>query len=338
MSILRGSHAALSAPLVFLACACVSPTFAELGREACSDERDNDGDKETDCGDADCINSGACEQHASTCSDGVDNDGDDLVDCADEKCGGSDPCLAAPRRCNPLAADGGLSPDESECPNRMGCYVAEDGGTECRATPVGPDAGDLRTSCTIAPEASRQARAPCKPGLGCQVSEGASDGLCSPYCDSDEQCTEQGGLCVGMGPGTYGLCTVGCSEGVLGSTSELPCPPEFICVTGQNLGVSGAAGGYQLRCTHARSYVPGEISDTTTQCTDPGPAGEIPPPSERCVDTRVCHGPSFGESRCRELCALGAASAGACQGTCTSWPSFTDDGGDAPVGVCLPPS
>lgn len=304
-----------------LASACLSPSFAELGRDVCADEWDNDGDSLIDCEDGDCTHSGACERHETTCSDGRDNDGDARVDCADPTCLGLAPCSSRRALCSPLSQTG--------CSHAMACFVDASGATECRA----PGAGELGAPCSPASQSWPPERAhDCAAGLGCQAAEGARLGLCAPYCQSDEDCDSAGAQCPRSGDEwAAGLCTTPCFSGVRGAPAEQGCPEGFACVSGQQLGVSSAAGGYGLRCAHAEGLVAGLIDDEETRCTDPDASGEVPPPEERCAAPRLCHGTTFEQLRCREPCLAGVQAA--CGGECTV---VKELGPEAALGVCLP--
>jgi hypothetical protein len=303
-----------------LTSACLSPSFAELGRAACADAMDNDGDSLVDCEDGDCAESGVCERHEATCSDGRDNDGDERVDCADPSCLGLTPCTSRRALCSPLSQTG--------CELEMACFVDAEGATECRA----PGAGEPGSPCSPASTSWSTGRAhDCARGLGCQVLPGARLGLCAPYCQGDDDCDAAGAQCPRQDEGSAGLCTTPCFSGVRGAPEEQACPEGFACVSGQQLGVSSAAGGYALRCVHAEGLVAGLIDDEETRCTDPDAAGEVPPAQARCAAPRLCHGSTFEQLRCREPCMAGVEAA--CASECRA---VAELGGGATLGVCLP--
>lgn len=64
-----------------------SPAFgaAATGEKNCSDGIDNDNNGATDCDDARCQTSPACQEDGN-CGDGIDNDDNGLADCDDEAC------------------------------------------------------------------------------------------------------------------------------------------------------------------------------------------------------------------------------------------------------------
>ena len=77
---------ALTFMSVMLTCSCTAVVLSEDQPDVCENGIDDDGDGFTDCEDASCDASGACEVSITFCQDGDDNDGDALVDCADDDC------------------------------------------------------------------------------------------------------------------------------------------------------------------------------------------------------------------------------------------------------------
>jgi alpha-tubulin suppressor-like RCC1 family protein len=65
----------------------------ECTDEICDNGKDDDGDLDVDCDDADCIDDAVCDAIEFLCEDGVDNDSDGLIDCADPDCSGHPACL-----------------------------------------------------------------------------------------------------------------------------------------------------------------------------------------------------------------------------------------------------
>lgn len=66
----------------------------EIGKKKCSDRKDNDGDRFTDCRDSDCDRHAGCEFETElTCNDNFDNDADGLPDCRDSDCKNDSECI-----------------------------------------------------------------------------------------------------------------------------------------------------------------------------------------------------------------------------------------------------
>jgi hypothetical protein len=286
--------ACLRSLAVVMVSGCLSPSFAELGSEACSDDRDNDGDGLVDCEDPDCAPTGLCEHLAGACTDGRDNDGDGLGDCTDPDCWDLEPCLTRLAVCSSL--------DGSGCSHGLACHARlQDGLTECRVPGAIAEFDTCRATSGELPAAPRDV---CMPGTGCQSHAPASLGLCSRHCMRDEDCL-YGGQCLGSREALPGLCTVPCAPPRPGAPPEpSDCPEDFACLAGQALGISRAAGGYRYRCVEERTFLrAGFIDDDETVCADP--EDDVLLAAEAvCEPGRLCWGARVDELRCRVVCPL----------------------------------
>ncbi len=112
--------------------------------------------------------------------------GDDVVIDGGSNAGGGPP------------ADGCTS-DPFACAAATTCWVlADQKSFDC--LPVGPGAADQ-------PCVNTAGQATCGEGLTCLQLQGASDGLCTPYCDEAHAC-ESGAECklISLAGSTYGAC------------------------------------------------------------------------------------------------------------------------------------
>jgi hypothetical protein len=267
--------------------------------DVCENGIDDDGDGATDCDDASCDASGACEVSITFCQDGDDNDGDALVDCADDDCRAGGFCESIVTSCT-------LRP-QSGCPSGMGCYRRAIGSTSielrCRSSGIGRSGStcSLDAIDALAPNDPH----PCAAGHGC----GAifDEGMCGAYCASDADCPT-GGLCLPPSSltGTPGVCTAPCDPRLLGA-----CPGDLACVSYHERGEPFATGGARFACVDA-ALVRG-TAVVGAPCLDP----PVPstPASQVCVSSAACvPNTAGGGATCRALCDVAAPSCatGAC--------------------------
>ena len=111
-----------------------APTEGDAFVEMCSDDEDNDGNGDVDCGDEACADHSLCLpgqdpviMPEEQCADGEDNDGNGVVDCDDEACLDHPSCIAEPPAQEELCDDGEDNDGDGwvDCADAdCGCMVA----------------------------------------------------------------------------------------------------------------------------------------------------------------------------------------------------------------------
>ncbi len=148
-------------------------------REVCNNRRDDDGDGQVDCADADCAADPTCrcvpapESSDLTCRDGRDNDCDGQADCADIDCRNTRAC------CRPTGAEG----DARSCAD--GVDNDCDGLVDC----ADPGCAAQRMCCR--PTAAREMGVgACTDGVDndCDGVSDCSDSDCRPSATSGGEC------------------------------------------------------------------------------------------------------------------------------------------------------
>ncbi len=150
---------------------------------SCQDMKDNDGDGFTDCDDADCRRSEACN-----CNNGEDDDGNGLTDCEDVQCANSAWCCSQAERAAACCTDGidndgdGLTDCESDPDCALACCSDgmdndEDGLTDCDD----PD-------CAASPDCCGPSAEACACDDGADNDEDGLTDCDDPDCTGNEIC------------------------------------------------------------------------------------------------------------------------------------------------------
>lgn len=306
--------------LLLLHVACTNVVLSEDQPEVCANGIDDDADGLTDCDDASCDASGACEVSLTFCQDGEDNDGDTRVDCEDEGCRTGGFCESVVVSCAIRPQDG--------CPSGMGCYRRSVGSNaiELRCRSGGIGRADSSCSLDVIDALAPNDAHPCAIGFGC----GAifDQGVCGAYCEANTDCPT-GGICLPPPSvtGVPGVCSTPCDPRLLGA-----CPGDLACVSYHERGESFATGGARFACVDA-SLVRG-TAVAGAPCTDPPLPNTAA--AQVCVSFTACvPNAGGGGATCRALCdvALPNCTTGSCM---PLYETGTVSGvGNTRFGVCL---